>query len=50
MEPTAVACIMRILLRYVVEVEATDTTNFSAAQLHCFVQTIDVSTLPFLPF
>lgn len=38
------ACIMRILLRYVVEVEATDTSNFGASQLNCFVQTIDVST------
>lgn len=38
------ACIIRILLRYVVEVEATDTASMSAAQLDCFVQSIDVST------
>lgn len=41
-EPTAVACVLRILLRYVVEIEAVDTRSLTPVQLNCYVQTLDV--------
>ena len=41
-EPTAVACVLRILLRYVVEVEGTDTSGLTRQQLGCFIATLKV--------
>ncbi len=43
-EPTAVACILRILLRYVVELEAIEARGLSALQLACYSQTVEVSS------
>lgn len=48
-EPTAVACIMRILLRYVVEIESLETKGLTAIQLNCFIATLEAIVNHLIP-
>lgn len=44
-EPTLISSIMRILLRYVIEIEATDVKGFTKNQLSTFISTLEVVPL-----
>jgi hypothetical protein len=33
--------ILRLLVRYLVEIEGIDTSTFTRAQIHCFTSTLD---------
>eukprot|EP01038_Epipyxis_sp_PR26KG_P012943 gene12943-17352_t len=48
-EPTATACLLRMLLRYVSEIEETDTKGFTRKQLDCFLQTLKAITTHLIP-
>lgn len=41
-EPVAVACLIRLFLRYIVEVEALPTKGFTKVQMGCYVKTLEV--------
>jgi len=48
-ESGAIAAILRILLRYVIEVESTDTKGFSRMQLTTYINTLEVISLRLIP-
>jgi hypothetical protein len=41
-EPVAVACLIRLFLRYIVEVEALTTKGFTKVQSSCYIKTLEV--------
>jgi hypothetical protein len=41
-EPVAVACMIRIFLRYIVEVEGLTTKGFTKQQNNCYIKTLEV--------
>lgn len=43
LEPAAVNVLLRLLVRFLVEIEALDASSFTRAQAHCFNSTVDVS-------
>lgn len=42
LEPAASSVLLRLLVRYLVELEALDVTLFTKSQAHCFASTVDV--------
>ena len=44
-EPVAVACLIRIFLRYIVEVEGMTTKGFTKVQNSCYIKTLEVHYL-----
>jgi hypothetical protein len=38
----AVACLIRLFLRYIVEVEALTTKGFTKVQSSCYIKTLEV--------
>jgi hypothetical protein len=41
-EPVAVGCIIRIFLRFVLEVEGLTTKGFTKVQTSCYLKTLEV--------
>jgi hypothetical protein len=41
-EPVAVGCIIRIFLRFVLEVEGLTTKGFTKVQTGCYLKTLEV--------
>ena len=44
-EPVAVACMIRIFLRYIVEVEGLATKGFTKQQNNCYIKTLEVGVI-----
>jgi hypothetical protein len=41
-EPAAATCLVRLFLRYIVEVESLPTKGFTKLQMQCYVRTLQV--------